>query len=186
LILVDTKYEFGHGPDGRVMNRSSGPRIAVCFRHLGPYHRARLRAATAREPLVAIEFCSVDDTYGWNREQDSAGFDTVTLFDDAEIRAAALRSAKGNARPRAARSIGRGRPRLVASAPSPRRMVLAQAPAGRADVTSTAHDRRRRWWREAVRGGSLRPAALPLRVVLLAPTCMRSGFRDAVFTATMP
>ena len=136
------------------MSRSSGPRIAVCFHHLAPYHHARLRAAGERARLVAFEVCSVDQTHGQKRSPDSAGFDKVTLIDDAEICA--------NGRPavskRMAEALTQFDPAVVAipgwSHPAALAALLwclrRQRPAVLMSE-STAFDQRRRWWREALK-----------------------------------
>jgi 1,2-diacylglycerol 3-alpha-glucosyltransferase len=136
------------------MSRSSERRIAVCFCHLGPYHRARLRAASARAPLVAIEVCSVDQTHRQKRGPDPAAFDKVTLFDDADVNtrrhpAIRRRVAEGLAQldPTVVVVPGWSHPAALAmlewSSSRRRPAVLMSA--------STAHDARRRWWREAIK-----------------------------------
>jgi glycosyltransferase involved in cell wall biosynthesis len=168
------------------MSRSTEPRIAVCFRHLRPYHRARLRAANARQPLVAIEFSSVDDAHGQVRATEPAGFDKVTLFDDAEIRT--------NTRPafrrRMAQALAQLDPAVVVvpgwSHPAALAMLEWSSSRRRPVVlmsASTAHDGRRRWWREAIKrrivalGGAALAGGAPQTAYLRA-----LGLRsDAVF-----
>jgi glycosyltransferase involved in cell wall biosynthesis len=63
---------------------AGAPTVAVCFRRLGPYHHARLRAAGARCRLFAIEFSAQDDLYAWTKVEGAQGFEKLTLFDDAD------------------------------------------------------------------------------------------------------
>jgi glycosyltransferase involved in cell wall biosynthesis len=136
------------------MNRYPGRRIAICFHHLGPYHRARLRAANARERLVAIEFRSVDDTHGQWQPREPAGFEKVTLFDHADLRAI-NRSAIGR---RLAEVLAQVDPEVVVvpgwSHPAALAALAWCSSRRRPAVlmsASTVHDERRRWWREAVK-----------------------------------
>jgi glycosyltransferase involved in cell wall biosynthesis len=62
-------------------------RVAVTFQRFGPYHHARLRAASASiDEVVGIEVNAADSTYNWSQIQGQEGFDRVTLFsqDEAE------------------------------------------------------------------------------------------------------
>jgi hypothetical protein len=136
------------------MRRSPGPRIAICFHHLGPYHRARLRAANARRPLVAIEFCAVDGTYGWEPVTESAGFEKVTLFEDADI----LTKKRSTIRRKVAQVLAQLDPSVVVvpgwSHPAALAVLEWSSTRRRPAVLmsdSTAYDERRRWWREAVK-----------------------------------
>jgi glycosyltransferase involved in cell wall biosynthesis len=58
--------------------------IAVIFHRLGPYHFARLRAASALAPFVAVETSGADETYAWDLITGEAGFKRVTLFEHAD------------------------------------------------------------------------------------------------------
>jgi glycosyltransferase involved in cell wall biosynthesis len=58
--------------------------IAVLFHRLGPYHQARLRAASALMPLVAVQGCTMDRTYAWAHVEGDPGFPVETLFDDGD------------------------------------------------------------------------------------------------------
>jgi glycosyltransferase involved in cell wall biosynthesis len=136
------------------MTASAAPRIAVCVPHLGPYQRARLRAASARAPLVAIEVWSVDETHRQKRSPEPAGFEMVSLFDDTEIRA----SARPAVRRRMAQALAQLDPAVVVvpgwSDPAALAALEWSSRRGRPAVlmsASTAHDERRRWWREALK-----------------------------------
>jgi glycosyltransferase involved in cell wall biosynthesis len=169
------------------MSRSSRSRIAVCFHHLGPYHRARLRAASARVPLVAVEFCSVDGAHGWERVTESAGFDKVTLFDGAGV----LTKKRTTIRRRMAEVLAELDPSVVVvpgwSHPAALAMLEWSSSRRRPAVLmsdSTAYDERRRWWREAVKRrviafGSAALAAGAPQSAYLRALGLRS---DAVFT----
>jgi glycosyltransferase involved in cell wall biosynthesis len=64
---------------------AGAPTVAVCFRRLGPYHHARLRAAGARCRVFAIEFSGQDELYAWTKVEGAEGFEKLTLFDDADV-----------------------------------------------------------------------------------------------------
>jgi 1,2-diacylglycerol 3-alpha-glucosyltransferase len=136
------------------MTLSPAPPIAVCFHRLGPYHHARLRAANARRPLVAVEFSSVDQTYAWAQVREPTDFDKVTLFDDTDVDTR-TRSA---IRQRMAAALARLDPSVIVvpgwSHPAALAALEWSASRRRPAVLmsdSTAHDERRRWWREAVK-----------------------------------
>jgi 1,2-diacylglycerol 3-alpha-glucosyltransferase len=54
-------------------------RAAVLFHRIGPYHFARLRAASSVFHLAAIEYLKEDSTYAWDEVSGSNGFTRVTL-----------------------------------------------------------------------------------------------------------
>jgi glycosyltransferase involved in cell wall biosynthesis len=132
----------------------SPQRIVVCWYHLGPYHRARLRAANARQPLVGLEFCSVDDAHGQARATEPLGFDKVTLFDDPVVQ----RAQRPSLRRRLAQVLAQLDPAVVFvpgwSHPGSLAVLEWCSRRRRPAVlmtATTAHDERRRWWREAVK-----------------------------------
>ena len=71
------------------MSRASGPRIAVCFHRLGPYHHARLRAVAARPgaDVWAMEFSASGGAYQWDYLPGADRFQRVTLFTHAASKA---------------------------------------------------------------------------------------------------
>ena len=54
-------------------------RAAVLFHRIGPYHFARLRAASSVFHLAAIEYSKEDSTYAWDQVSGSDGFTRITL-----------------------------------------------------------------------------------------------------------
>ena len=177
------------------MTRSSAPPIAVCFHRLGPYHHARLRAANARRPLVAVEFCSVDATYAWAQVREPTDFDKVTLFDGADVDT----RPRPAIRRRVAEVLARLDPSVVVvpgwSHPAALAALEWSSSRRRPAVLmseSTAHDERRRWWREAVKrrivavGSAALAAGAPqsayLRALGLRSDAVFSGY-DAVDNA---
>mgnify|MGYP000866137409 FL=1 len=56
-------------------------RMVVVFHRFGAYHHARLRAANAVGPLIALELSGRDTTYRWNRIEGEIEFDQHTLFE---------------------------------------------------------------------------------------------------------
>ena len=60
-------------------------KIAVIFDNLGPYHIARLSAASRRCELLAIEIGAISAHYAW-RPTETVPFKRATLFEAGEIR----------------------------------------------------------------------------------------------------
>ncbi|MEI6082630.1 MAG: glycosyltransferase family 1 protein, partial [Verrucomicrobiota bacterium] len=56
------------------------PRVAILFDNFGPYHLARLRAASAACDVLAVEFGSSSAEYDWNASE-AAGLKRVALND---------------------------------------------------------------------------------------------------------
>jgi glycosyltransferase involved in cell wall biosynthesis len=54
--------------------------VAILFYRFGPYHHARLKSASARLKVTAVEFSNVDPTYAWDVIEGQEGFDRMTLF----------------------------------------------------------------------------------------------------------
>jgi glycosyltransferase involved in cell wall biosynthesis len=57
--------------------------VAIIFDNFGPYHLARLRAASAVCDLLAIEVAGKSATYGWESETRAETFRRVTLVEEA-------------------------------------------------------------------------------------------------------
>jgi len=55
-------------------------KVAVIFHHLGPYHEARLRAATRVVSLLPIQGSASDNTYAWDPLPPIDEFQLQTLF----------------------------------------------------------------------------------------------------------
>lgn len=60
-------------------------KIAVMFHRLGPYHNARLKAASAHATIVALELSAVDPTYAWQAIETDAAFERITVFEDEDV-----------------------------------------------------------------------------------------------------
>lgn len=58
--------------------------LAILFERLGPYHLARLRAASGKGEIAAIECFERDATYAWAVERGETPFHRVTLFPSAD------------------------------------------------------------------------------------------------------
>lgn len=58
------------------------PKVAVIFRKFGPYHLARLYAASKLLDITAIEISSLDQTYDWLSVDTHENLEKVTLFTD--------------------------------------------------------------------------------------------------------
>jgi 1,2-diacylglycerol 3-alpha-glucosyltransferase len=63
----------------------SQTRLAVLFNRIGPYHYARIRAASSSFRLTAVEYSNRDSIYAWDETQGADGFDRVTLFKGSHI-----------------------------------------------------------------------------------------------------
>ena len=61
------------------------PKIAFLCDRLGPYHMARLNAASLYSDIIAIEFSVSDETYDWDIIDSPCDFSKVTLFNDKSI-----------------------------------------------------------------------------------------------------
>ena len=59
-------------------------KLAVLFHRVGPYHKARLKAAAKKGNIVSIEFSGRDDTYDWDIET-TRSFEKITLFKEEDI-----------------------------------------------------------------------------------------------------
>jgi len=54
--------------------------VAVLFDRIGPYHWARLTACQSLFSTVALELCSEDSTYQWNKLEAVPPFRRITIF----------------------------------------------------------------------------------------------------------
>jgi 1,2-diacylglycerol 3-alpha-glucosyltransferase len=129
-------------------------KVAVIFHRFGPYHCARLRAASHRFEVVGIELGAESHDYDWTRVEGITDFQRVTLFPDSDGRLSPVKVLEE-----------RMRAALSASAPnvisipgwSDKGALLAlqwcaenKAPAVLMSE-STATDERRVWWKESVK-----------------------------------
>jgi glycosyltransferase involved in cell wall biosynthesis len=121
---------------------------------LGPYHYARLRAASQRVELTAVEMSGEDKTYAWDKVPGSDGFRRVTVFPTCDC----------DTRP--SRELVRGltavlddiRPDVLAIPSWGERYALAalawSLSTGTPNVVMTdsnEYDKSRRWWVELVK-----------------------------------
>src|ERR1041385_892572 len=58
--------------------------VAVLFSRLGPYHQARLRAASRLADLKIIQSSEQDDTYAWDKLHSDPVLQVETLFHDGD------------------------------------------------------------------------------------------------------
>jgi 1,2-diacylglycerol 3-alpha-glucosyltransferase len=64
---------------------TSGIKIAFLCNRLGPYHFAKLNAASIHAEIIAIESSAVDQTYAWDNIKVPGRFKKVTLYNDAPV-----------------------------------------------------------------------------------------------------
>jgi 1,2-diacylglycerol 3-alpha-glucosyltransferase len=69
----------------------SQTRLTVLFNRIGPYHHARLRAASSAFGVTAVEYSNTDSIYAWDEIEGTDGFDRVTLFKDCLIESLPVR-----------------------------------------------------------------------------------------------
>ena len=63
-------------------------KVAVIFHRLGPYHVARLSAASEVCKITAIELAAITNEYAWNRVGGALKFHRLTVFPDRDSRKA--------------------------------------------------------------------------------------------------
>lgn len=61
-------------------------RIVVIFHHFGPYHCARLEAASNHCEVVGIEIAAETQEYAWSPVENATGYSRVTLFPKGDTR----------------------------------------------------------------------------------------------------
>ena len=72
----------------------SQTRLAVLFNRIGPYHYARIRAASSSFRLTAVEYSNRDSIYAWDETQGADGFDRVTLFKGSRVESLPVRQVR--------------------------------------------------------------------------------------------
>lgn len=135
------------------------PRIAVLFHRLGPYHHARLSAASRCADIVAIEFSKVDRTYAWSRVESSPAFEQLTIYDDKDIDTLPLTDVAY----RVGGALSRVDPDVVAipgwshrAALSALSWCLTHRKPAIVMSASTARDEVRVWWKETIKSRLVR------------------------------
>src|SRR5438477_370394 len=128
-------------------------KAAFIFDNLGPYHRARLKAASKALQVLAIEVAACSSDYGWERQSADAAFETVTLL--TQTRKDGSRAELAS---RLEAALDRHAPEVVFvpgwSVPAALRTIKW---CSRNNVPvvlmseSTAQDQRRRWPREVIK-----------------------------------
>ena len=64
-------------------------KLAVIFHRFGPYHCARLKAASRSNQVIGIELGSETSEYNWSKIQETA-FERITLFPESDSRSKPL------------------------------------------------------------------------------------------------
>ena len=138
--------------------------ISICFTNFGPYHLARLRALAAAlnargGRLIGYELASRERLYPWTTSRSSEPFKWVTLFPNDAVESipraacvAAIEDALERDQPDVVGIVGYARPESTAALRWARRrgklaILLSE---------SQAIDRRRVWWKEALKARRVR------------------------------
>lgn len=132
-------------------------KLAVVFHNLGPYHAARLRAATAAAPpgssLVAVELSGLSREYAW-ADPDAGGVDRVTVYPGGDTndlprseRSGLVAEVLDRIGPTALAVAGWADPGMLAAA----RWGLRRQVPMVVMSDSQHHDERRIWWKEFVK-----------------------------------
>ena len=67
-------------PAAHVEDRlTSRPRVAILFYRFGPYHHARLNAASRLMSVWGVEACAMEYIYAWDKVEGATAFTRVTL-----------------------------------------------------------------------------------------------------------
>jgi 1,2-diacylglycerol 3-alpha-glucosyltransferase len=148
--LAEQNYAF------RVSANFDAPlvNIAVVFHSFGPYHSARLRAASRFCEAIAIELVAETSEYAWSRVQDITGVKRLTLFPEGDPQANSageisrrMRQALSSCAPDAVAIPGWSNKGAMAALSW---CALTRTPAILMSE-STAQDEPRFWWREAIK-----------------------------------
>src|SRR5437763_1565213 len=84
--------------------------IAVLFDNFGPYHVARLKAASTQCNLLALEFAATSSDYAWQCRDAENSFRTTTIFRDGP----AIQCSTTRLRRSLRKALGEFRPDAVA------------------------------------------------------------------------
>ena len=129
-------------------------KLCVIFHRFGPYHLARLEAASRVCELTAIELSAETGEYAWEKVSGARGFQRVTLFPRGDSREAAADEVLARVR----QALDAARPEAVAIPGwSDRAAFVALAWCAEHGVPailmseSTAHDEPRVAWKEFVK-----------------------------------
>lgn len=129
-------------------------KVAVIFHRLGPYHVARLSAASEVCKITAIELAAITNEYAWNRVGGALKFHRLTVFPDRDSR-----KASSGDLVRRLEGVLEERPQDVVVIPgwSDRGVFAAMRWCLKKDVPlivmseSTAWDETRVWWKEWIK-----------------------------------
>lgn len=129
-------------------------KIAVLCDRMGPYHAARLNAASRYAEIISVEFSELSQTYAWDAVKTPCNFQRVILFSDAPIN---MQSVKSIAE-RVNQILGNIKPQVVAIPgwdTPPLLMALWWCLRHRTPTIlmsdSQRHDEKRVWWKEWIK-----------------------------------
>lgn len=129
-------------------------KIAVLFHRFGPYHWARLQAASRRCELYGVESSAETSTYDWDRVDKKGDFTHVTVYPDGNLWGLSARDIAS----RVGGILSDIRPDVVAvpgwsfpDALAATRWCARTSTPSVVMSESTAHDFSRSWWKEAIK-----------------------------------
>ena len=155
-----------------------GLTVAVLFQRLGPYHEARLHAASRLATVIGIELSPTDEVYQWEPLDSVRGFTRVSLFPGSECKHVSGHETY----PRLLAALGPRRPHAVAIPGLSTGLALAalrwcletRTPAVLMSESQFS-DRSRVFWREAVKA----------RIVRLFSAALVGGAPHASYVASL-
>jgi len=129
-------------------------KVAVIFHRFGPYHWARLEAASSQCELVGVELGAETREYQWTKIEGIAGFQRITLFPEGDSRLSPVKELRN----RVHHALASVRPEVVAipgwsdkgALVALRWCVENKVPAILMSE-STRTDEVRIWWKESVK-----------------------------------
>lgn len=128
-------------------------KVAVIFHRFGPYHCARLEAASQRCTVVGIELSETGE-YEWSKVQETHSFEWLTLFPEGDSRSKPVAELEKRVRD----ALSACRPDAVAipgwsdkGALAALRWCLDERVSAVLMSESTATDEPRVWWKEFVK-----------------------------------
>ena len=129
-------------------------KVAVIFHRLGPYHWARLEAASRRCEVAGLELGAETLEYQWTKIEEAAGFQRITLFPQGDSRSSPINELEKRMR----NALSQSHPDVVAIPGWSEKgalIALRWSIENKIPVVlmseSTAADEPRVWWKESIK-----------------------------------